>query len=408
MLQSASASIESRSSWVVATVALVTLLMAFGGAWITPVALTAIAAEVGGAREVPALASALAWLCSGVGGIVMGRIADRIGTRWTVLGGALMIGLGLAISTLGPPGPLWIGHGVFIGLLGLGGINAPMYIYISRWFDRRRGTALALIWSGQYIAGIVWPTLFEHAMTAYGWRATMAAFAVLVGVAVPIAALFLPLAPPAPPEFGFADAGTRREVLGMRPNTVLAILCVAIFLCCVPMAIPPGHLVAFCSDIGIQAAEGAAMLSVMQAGALTSRIFWGWLSDRVGGLNTGLAASACQALAIAAFLATQNEAGLFLISAAYGLGFSGLIPAYIMAIRELYPSREASWRVPTLLFIGMGGMAFGGWFAGALYDHFGFYAPAFAISVLFNLANLVLIGFLVLRQRSGRALPAMA
>jgi len=245
-------------------------------------------------------------------------------------------------------------------------------------------------------------------MTDYGSRATMAAFAGVVTIAVPIAALFLPLTPPAPPVFGFADAGTRRQVLGMRPSTVLAILCIAIFLCCVPMAIPPGHLVAFCSDIGIPAAEGAAMLSVMQAGALTSRMFWGWLSDRIGGLNSVLAASACQALAIAAFLATQNEAGLFAISAAYGLGFSGLIPAYIMAIRELYPSREASWRVPTLLFIGMGGMAFGGWFAGALYDHFGFYGPAFAIGALFNLANLVLIGFLVLRQRWGGALPVMA
>ena len=130
--------------------------------------------------------------------------------------------------------------------------------------------------------------------------------------------------------------------------------------------------------------------------------------DRIGGLGTVLAASAAQALTIAAFLATRNEAGLFAISAAYGLGFSGLIPAYIMAIRELYPSREASWRVPTLLFIGMGGMAFGGWFAGALYDHFGFYGPAFATGVLFNLINFALVGFLVLRQRWGGALPAMA
>ena len=174
------------------------------------------------------------------------------------------------------------------------------------------------------------------------------------------------------------------------------------FCCCVPMAIPQGHLVAFCSDIGIPAAQGAAMLSVLQAGALLSRLFWGWTADRIGGLKTVLAGSACQALAIAAFLTTQDEAGLFAISAAYGLGFSGIIPAYIVAIRELYPSREASRRVPSVLFVSMGGMAFGGWFAGALYDHFGFYAPAFAIGVLFNLFNLALVGFLVLRQRSNR------
>jgi MFS family permease len=141
------------------------------------------------------------------------------------------------------------------------------------------------------------------------------------------------------------------------------------------------------------------MLSVLQASAFVSRVLWGWMADRIGGLKTVLVGSACQAVAIAAFMTTQDEAGLFLVSAAYGLGFSGIIPAYIVAVRELYPSREASWRVPSVLFVSMAGMAFGGWLAGALYDHFGFYGPAFAIGVMFNLANLGVVGFLVLRQR---------
>src|SRR5690242_11229055 len=141
MLQPQSGSIESRASWLVAIVALLTMLMAYGSAWITAVALRDIAAEVDGARSVPALASSLSWLGAGFGGILMGRIADRVGTRWTVLTGALMVGTGLTLSTLGPPWPLWIGHGLFIGLVGLGGINAPLYVYVSRWFDRRRGSA---------------------------------------------------------------------------------------------------------------------------------------------------------------------------------------------------------------------------------------------------------------------------
>ena len=193
-------------------------------------------------------------------------------------------------------------------------------------------------------------------------------------------------------------------MLGLRPNVVLAILSIAGFCCCVPMSIPQGHLVAFCSDVGIAAATGAAMLSVLQAAAFLSRMLWGWLSDRIGGLWTVLLGSVCQAFAIAAFMATQDEAGLFAISAAYGLGFSGIIPAYVVAIRELFPAREASWRVPMVLFVSMAGMAFGGWFAGALYDHFGFYAPAFLTGVIFNLANLALVGFLVLRQRWGGGL----
>ena len=394
----ATASIESRQSWIAAWVTLGLLSVSFGATLLAVVGLKPITADLGTTRQLVALATALTWLGTGLGGMLMGPVAERLGIRCMVIAGAAMIALGLAVSASGNIGAILVGHVLFIGVFGNGALYAPLLVYITRWFDRRRGTALALIWSGQYIAGIVWPTLFEHAITAYGWRVTMVGFAVVVAVLVPIAALFLPRAPQAPPEFGFADAGRRRQVLGMRPNTVLAILCIAIFACCVPMAIPQGHLVAFCSDIGIPPAEGAAMLSVLLAGALVSRMFWGWLTDRIGGLQTVLAASACQALAVAAFLTTQNEAGLFAISAAYGLGFSGIVPAYIIAIRELYPSREASWRVPCLLFVGMGGMAFGGWFAGALYDHFGFYAPAFAIGALFNLFNLALVGFLVLRQ----------
>ena len=168
-----------------------------------------------------------------------------------------------------------------------------------------------------------------------------------------------------------------------------------------------GHLVAFCSDVGIPAARGAAMLSVLLGCAFVSRLFWGWLTDRVGGLVAVLAGSACQALAIVAFGVTQDEVGLFAVSAAYGLGFSGIIPAYVVAMRELFPSSEASWRVPTLLFTSMSGMAFGAWFAGVLYDHFGFYAPAFGAGALFNLANLVVIGFLVTRQARQSRLPAV-
>ena len=395
----ASGSIETHQSWVTAWICLALLAISFGSTLLAVVGLKPITEDLGTVRQLVALAGALTWLGIGTGGVLFGRLAERIGVRRMVMFGAAMIALGLVISALGNIWAILVGHLLFIGVLGNGAFYTPLLVYISHWFDRRRGTALALIWSGQYIAGIAWPSLFEHAIADYGWRSTMLGFAIVLIATVPVAALFLRRPPEAPAAMGFGTAGKRRAVLGMRPNTVLAILGVASFACCVPMAIPQGHLVAFCSDLGIRASMGALMLSVVQAGALFSRIFWGWITDRLGGLRTVLAASTCQALAIAAFMSTQNEAGLFAVSAAYGLGFSGIIPAYIIAIRELYPSSEASWRVPAVLFVGMGGMAFGGWWAGALYDHFGFYAPAFASGALFNLFNLALIGFLVLRQR---------
>jgi MFS family permease len=401
-------SIESRSSWLAATLTTAILAISYGAPLIVVVGLKPIAASLGADRSVVALAGALVWVGTGMGGIAMGWLADRIGVRSTVIFGALMAALGLALSSTGQIWALFLGHAVLIGLLGNAAHFPPLVVYVSRWFDRRRGTAVALISSGQYIAGMLWPTVFERGLTQFGWQATMLGYAVVVGAAIVPMALFL-YPPPQPSRAASVAAGARlrARTLGLPANLVQTLLCAAGFLCCVPMAMPAGHLVAFCSDLGIPATQGAAMLSVLLGSAFVSRLFWGWLADRIGGLGTVLAGSACQALAIAAFTVTQDEVGLFAVSAAYGIGFSGIIPAYVLAVRELFPSAEASWRVPTLLFTSMCGMAFGGWFAGALYDTFGFYAPAFAAGALFNLANLLVIGFLVMRQARQPRRPAV-
>jgi MFS family permease len=401
-------SIESPSSWVAAAITTAILAISYGAPLLVVVGLKPITASLGTDRSVVALAGALVWVGTGMGGIVMGRVADWIGVRSTVVFGAVMAALGLAVSTTGEVWAFFLGHAILIGLLGNSAHFPPLVVYISRWFDRRRGAAVALISSGQYVAGMLWPTVFERAMTRFGWQATMLGYGVVVAATILPMAFFLK-PPPQPSRSASVGAGTRRNgrTLGLPANLVQTLLSAAGFLCCVPMAMPAAHLVAFCTDIGIPATHGAAMLSVLLGSAFVSRLFWGWLADRIGALGTLLAGSACQAVAIAAFTATQDETGLFAVSAAYGLGFSGIVPAYVLAVRELFPSAEASWRVPTLLFISMSGMAFGGWFAGALYDHFGFYAPAFAAGALFNVANLLIIGFLVSRQARERHLPAV-
>jgi MFS family permease len=400
-------SVEGRASWVAASVTLAILSVAYGSTLLIVVGLRAMELNLGVPRSVLALAGASTWVGTGVGGIVMGWMADRIGVRASVLMGAFSIAAGLALSATGQIWALFIGHGILIGFMGMGAIYPPLVVYVSRRFDRRRGTAIALVSSGQYIAGVLWPAIFERLIAGPGWRVAYLGYAgvVLLGV-LPLAALFLR---PTPEAFG---AGTKRvgvpmsrsPVLGLRPNVVQAIICAAGFCCCVPMAIPQAHLVAFCGDIGLSAATGATMFSVMVGCAFVARQFWGVFADRYGGLKTVFVGSACQAVAIAAFMLTQNEAGLFAIAAAYGFGFSGIIPAYVVAIRDLFPSAEASWRVPLVLFTSMSGMAFGSWFAGRIYDHFGFYAPAFGSGVVFNIANLAFVGFLVLRQSGpGRA-----
>jgi MFS family permease len=384
---------------VVATVALVILALSFGAPWITIVALKLIAAETGGRRSVPALASALAWIGYGAGGIVMGAVAERVGVRWTVIFGAVMIAIGLALSTGGASWQLYLGQALFMGFLGIGGMNAPFYVYVSHWFDRRRGSALALISSGSYMAGAIWPPIFERAIAQTGWRQTMLYYGLMeIAVVVPLAAAFLR----APPKLPLPSGSLGRSfdsVMGWPPNLVFALMAAAVIFCCIPMAMPQAHLPALCSDLGILASHGAAMLSVLLGTAFVSRQFWGFVADRIGGLKTVLMGSAFQIVAMTAFMLTQDEVGLFTVAAAFGLGFAGIIPAYILAIRELFPAAEAYWRIPTFLLCSGSGMAIGGWLAGVLYDYFGFYAPAFAAGVAANAVNLLIIGTLVLRRK---------
>jgi MFS family permease len=382
-------------------VALATLAFSFGAPWVAVVSLKMIAADFGGTRSTPALAGSLGWIGVGVGGILMGRLAERFGVRFTVIFGAAMVCVGLAISSLGQPWQLYLGHGVFIGLLGNGGINAPLYVYVSKWFDRRRGSALALISSGVYIAGAVWPPVFERAVAMMGWQQTMWIYGLIeLAVIVPVAAIFMRPPPQVMRLYGgeYAEPRPGAAVLGWPRNVVFAALCAAAFLCCMPMALPQGHLVAFCSDLGIAPAHGAAMLSLVLGSGFLSRQWWGWFADRMGGLMTVIVCSAVQMTALCAFLLTQDEIGLFTVSAVFGVGFSGLVPAYVVALREFYPVGEASWRVPTLLMFSGCGMAAGAWMGGALYDWFGYYGPAFVAAIASNGLNFAIVAILLLRQ----------
>src|SRR5690349_7021257 len=246
MEETAAKSIESRASWTTAWVTVAILSISFGSPLLIVVGMRPMEAALGTDRSVLALASSLVWVGTGSGGILMGWLADRIGIRPTVTIGACMIAGGLVLSSLGPIWALYVGHGLMIGLLGNGGVYPPLLVYVTRWFDRRRGTAVALISSGQYIAGVVWPAIFERAISTVGWQLLMASFAVLVLLTILPAAFFLKPAPlPVVPQTLPHVTAAGRRIGGMHPNLVQALLCIAGFFCCIPMSVPQAHLVAF-------------------------------------------------------------------------------------------------------------------------------------------------------------------
>jgi MFS family permease len=301
-----------------------------------------------------------------------------------------------------------------IGLLGNAALFAPLVTYVTRWFDRRRGVALSIVTSGQQVAGALWPPIFNYAVTTYDWRRTLFGYGVFVLIALlPLAWLMRHPAPAPAPASIRKDAVPNAPVLGFHANVTFALICIAVIGCCIAMAMPMGHLVAYCSDLGYNPARGAEMLSALLGAAFLGRMFWGHLGDRIGGLRTVLLGAAAQAVGMMLFLAIQDLVALYVVAAAFGLGFGGIIPSYVLAVRELFPAAQAGWRIATFFFFGLSGMALGNWLAGAIFDYATSYTPAFMLGLATNLATVALVAFLVLRDRrptgrSGALSPATA
>jgi putative MFS transporter len=333
---------EGRDAWFVLAAAIAVLTISYAAPMVAVIALKPIAADLGVPRSVPALAGSADYCGSAVGGLIMGWAADRFGIRRTAPFGAAMVGLGLLISAQGSQTALLIGHGLFIGLLGQASLFAPLMTLISRWFDRRRGTALALVAGGQYIAGMIWPAPIEAAVQAFGWQRTMTATG-LIGAAlmVPLCLLLRPApVPPAPaPAPG---GGSRARVLGLPGWVVQAGLAIAIFLCCIPMAIPPAHLVAICTDSGLAAAQGAWMLSGMLGVAFVSRQLWGWLADRIGRRPVFIATLLNVSLATGLLAATPEDGWIFLVVMRFfaGFGVGGVYSVDLPLVQEFVPARR--------------------------------------------------------------------
>ena len=402
---------DSRYAWTRLALTLALMTVGSGVMYIVSVVLPAVQAEFGVARADASLPYTLLMIGFGLGGILMGRLADRYGVMLPLLVGAGGLGAGfvaagLSSSLLG----FALAHGLLLGLLGSAATYAPLLADTSLWFVRRRGIAVAVCASGNYLAGTVWPPIVQHFVESAGWRSTYIGLGIFCSVSMALLALAMRPRPPVAraaatslqPRSVAAVPSTRP--FGLSLNQAQALLCLAGVACCVAMAMPQVHIVAYCSDLGFGAARGAEMLSLMLVCGIASRLISGVICDRIGGLRTLLLGSVLQTTALVLFLPFDGLVSLYLVSALFGLFQGGIVPSYAIIVREYFPPAEAGARVGTVLMATLFGMALGGWMSGKVFDLTGSYQAAFVNGIGWNLVNLSIVGFLLWRLRRARCL----
>jgi MFS family permease len=399
--------VESRYAWARLGAALALMTIGGSGMYAITVVLPRVQADFGVSRSDASLPYTFTMIGFGLGGILMGRLSDRYGVMVPVIVGAL--GLCAGFVAAGSAGSLWqfnLAQGLLLGLLGTAATFAPLVADTSLWFTRRRGIAVAICISGNYLAGALWPPVMQQFIEGAGWRQTYIGIGVFCLVAMLPLALVLRRRPPVPelPATGSVHRVAGSEgTLGLSPGTLQALLCAAGVACCVAMSMPQVHIVAYCGDLGYGPARGAEMLSLMLGFGIVSRLASGWISDHIGGLRTLLLGSTLQMIGLVLFLPFKGLVSLYVVSALFGLFQGGIVPSYALIVREHFTPREAGTRVGTVLMATLLGMALGGWMSGAIFDYTGSYRAAFVNGIAWNLLNLGIVLTLLYRLRARAA-----
>lgn len=371
--------------------------------YVVSVVLPAVQGEFGIGRADASLPYTLMMVCLGLGGIWTGRLADRHGLPPILWCGALAVFGGFALAANAQS--IWLfglAHGI-LGLMGSSSTFAPLMADTALWWQKRRGIAVAICACGNYIAGAIWPPLVQHGITTIGWRHTYLLLGLVCGIGMFFLSLKMRAKPPIPKASVATTSTTRDDSVrpfGLRPSSAQLLLCTAGVACCVAMAMPQVHIVAYCTDLGYGAARGAEMLSLMLTCGIVSRLVSGLICDRIGGIKTLLLGSVLQGIALLAFLPFDGLVPLYVISATFGLFQGGIVPSYAIIVREHFSPKEVGARVGSVIMATLLGMALGGWLSGWIFDITGSYKAAFVNGLAWNLLNLSITGWLFLRLKS--------
>lgn len=393
--------VDTQYSWQRLFVALVIGLVANAGMWAVVVIMPAVEAEFALTRAEASMPYTLSMLGYGLGNFVIGRWVDRVGIATALMGASFGIAISLFAATLASDIGVLAAVHFILGLFAAVGF-APLMSDISHWFVKWRGTAMALVASANYLSGAVWPTALAGVLAQDGWRAAYLTLAVITVVVVFPLAMLLRRRVPEVAVGVMLEATLMQRNGGLSPARLQIYLGCAGIACCVAMSMPQVHIVSYCVGLGYGPVAGAEMLSLMLFGGVLSRIAFGLLSDRLGGVRTLLFGSALQCLGLAFFLPYDGLVSLYMVSLIFGLSQGGIVPSYALIVREYMPAKEAGARVGFVLMMTIWGMALGGWMSGWIYDVSGSYEMAFLNGIAWNLINIGLVLALFFRKPAQR------
>ncbi|HBS40409.1 MAG TPA: MFS transporter [Rhodobacteraceae bacterium] len=389
--------LDTAYSWQRLLVALVIGLVANAGMWAVVVIMPTVEAEFALTRAETSLPYMLSMLGYGLGNFIIGRWVDRVGIATALIGASFGIAVSFFAATQASDiGALAAVHFI-LGLFAAVGF-APLMSDISHWFLKWRGTAMALVASANYLSGAVWPTVLAGVLAQSGWRAVYLTLAVITVVVVPFLAMLLRRQVPDAAVWATVETISNSANISMSPARLQICLGFAGVACCVAMSMPQVHIVSYCVGLGYGPVAGAEMLALMLFGGVLSRIFFGLLSDRLGGVRTLLLGSALQCLGLAFYLPYDGLVSLYTVSLIFGLSQGGIVPSYALIVREYMPAKEAGARGGFVLMMTIWGMALGGWMSGWIYDVSGSYQMAFLNGIMWNLINIGLVVALFFRK----------
>ena len=388
---------DSTQSWFRVFLLFILAVIGTVGMWSVVVFIPEIENEFKVDRGTSSLLYAATMIGFGFGTVIIGKIFDKHGIKKPIVIASISLIISYYLYSIS----IYFWNLLFLqAFMGFAAAAffGPAMADITNFFNNRRGLALSIVASANYVAGASWPLVISFALNFVDWRTTHFWISIFCLVSMLPILGFLKNYKNIQNEEANIMSSKDEPSIKLSNNQLQIILMFAGVCCCVAMSMPQVHMVALCVDNGFGLQVGTEILAVMLYSGMISRIVFGFLSDKIGPLPTILLGSFLQMVSLVFFLPFNSQLSLYVVSLMFGLSQGGIVPAYAIIIRKYLPLQQAGVRVGLVLGATIVGMALGGWISGEIFDLTQSYYLAFVNGILWNLLNILAIIYVIFKS----------